>query len=357
MHLFIDNWSATLLAPITDTSLSISIEPSKAALLVGLGSGDVYQLTLVEANEAGIEIGWEVVSVTAQSAGTLNIGRGAGARAWSAGAVIEARLTAAALAQLRGSSYLSRATYLDRVRAGALGSIRPAMLCAHPEFGAFVSVEAQLLLPWVGETTQRGADGVDLCDSGVAFGHAADGPGTYGWRRDAGVLRLVTGDSSDVGVGMGAKVSAGFPLAGVASAVASISFVTPDVLSTSAEKYELVGTLMLPGLGTLSYAYRNDWNAGKWRLTLQSPVLGTVVINTAVTVLASASVVIAMTLAGSDVNFSIDGAVVASRTVVQMTDPAAEFLGADVSIIKMNGTAEIAFAPGEIHGEVALISL
>lgn len=101
MQQFIDNWSATLLAPITDTSLALSIEPAKAALLTGLGGGAFYRLTLVELDGAGAEVDWDVVQVTAVAGGVLTATRTSTARSWAAGTLIEARLTASGMGELR----------------------------------------------------------------------------------------------------------------------------------------------------------------------------------------------------------------------------------------------------------------
>lgn len=101
MQQFIDNWSASLLAPATASAVSLSVEPAKAALLTGLGTGDFYRLTLVEVDAAGTEIDWDVVQVTAVAAGMLTVTRTGTARSWAEGALIEARLTAAGMGELR----------------------------------------------------------------------------------------------------------------------------------------------------------------------------------------------------------------------------------------------------------------
>lgn len=351
MQLFIDNWSASLLAPASADAVVLSVEPSLAALLVGLGGGDFYELTLIEGGEEG----WEVVTATGLAAGEISVTRGAGARAWAAGTAIEARLTAAALRKLQGNAYLDRATYLDQVRAGALGSIRPAMLCAHPEFGAFVSVEGQLLLPWLGSAAHSGNMEGTVCVDGVLFGVEADSGSSYGWRRIDGALGLTTGDSTDAAVSLGAEVETGIAFSDVASAEVSITFGTPGALSTSAQKYQIAGWLALPGLGPLSFSYQHDQNGGMWRLTLWSPALGNVVINTDAEVFSGSTVAIAMAVVGADVNFSIDGFVVASRTVAQMQHPANGALGASVRVVKRAGAAEVFLSLGEVHGEVALV--
>lgn len=101
MQQFIDNWSATLLASATAADVTMSVEPAQAALLAGLGGGNFYYLTLVDRNAEGVEVAWDIVTVTGRIGGVLDVTRSATARAWPAGTVIEARLTAAALAALR----------------------------------------------------------------------------------------------------------------------------------------------------------------------------------------------------------------------------------------------------------------
>lgn len=117
MQLFIDNWSATLLAPATDTAVSLSVEPAKAALLTGLGTGDFYRLTLVDVDPSGTEIDWDVVEVTAVAAGVLTVTRTGTARSWAEGALIEARLTAEGMGELR-----------DTAGGAAVGSDMPQAL-------------------------------------------------------------------------------------------------------------------------------------------------------------------------------------------------------------------------------------
>lgn len=107
MQKFIDNWSATLLASITEASLSLSVEPVKAALLTGLAGGAFYRLTLVELDGSGAEVDWDVVQVTAVAGGVLTVSRTGTARSWAAGTLIEARLTAASMAELQAGSSVS----------------------------------------------------------------------------------------------------------------------------------------------------------------------------------------------------------------------------------------------------------
>ena len=103
MQLFVDNWSAVLLAPITDTATEILVDPAAADRLVGLGGGDFYELTLVEIGDTRLEVDWEIITVTAAAGGTLAVAPRTG-RAWGLGSPVYARLTAAALEALRDAA-------------------------------------------------------------------------------------------------------------------------------------------------------------------------------------------------------------------------------------------------------------
>ena len=148
MQQFIDNWSATLLAPITNTSVALSVEPAKAALLTGLTAGDFYRLTLVEVDGAGVEIDWDVVQVTDVSGGVLDVTRTDTARSWTAGTLIEARLTAASMEALRDS-------------AGGPGPQGDPGASAYEVavVGGFVGTEAQWLASLVGPQGPQGPQG------------------------------------------------------------------------------------------------------------------------------------------------------------------------------------------------------
>lgn len=102
MQLFLNNWNATLTAPATSGDATLSIEPSLAAKLVGLGAGDYYLLTLAKV-EDDIETSWEIVKVTAAVGGTLTVEwqqEGTGPAAWAQGTEIIARATAGSLSNL-----------------------------------------------------------------------------------------------------------------------------------------------------------------------------------------------------------------------------------------------------------------
>lgn len=106
MQLFINNWSAVLTAPATASAVSLSVPLADAAKLTGLGSGDHYLLTLAALDGSGIEIAWEVVKVTASSAGVLTVQRaqeGTTALDWVSASVISARATKGTLEGLRSA--------------------------------------------------------------------------------------------------------------------------------------------------------------------------------------------------------------------------------------------------------------
>lgn len=104
MLMFVNNWSATLQAGLSAGATQLQVPASLAARLVGLGSGATYRLTLVELSSAGEEIGWEIVTASANTAGLLTVMRAEEntvARDWPAGTKLSARLTAGALNDLQ----------------------------------------------------------------------------------------------------------------------------------------------------------------------------------------------------------------------------------------------------------------
>ncbi len=94
---FVNNWKTTLQAPLSAGAGTLQVPSGAAALLVGLGAGDTYRLTLAEVNVDGVEVAWEIVTVSANASGVLTVARGeegTAARDWSAGTRIAQRLTA-----------------------------------------------------------------------------------------------------------------------------------------------------------------------------------------------------------------------------------------------------------------------
>ena len=95
---FINNFSTTLAADITDTATTMTI----GRALPALSSGDSFLLTLF--NKVGAtEYDWEIVKVTSTGGvggAILTVERaqeGTTARAWTAGTKVEMRLTAGGL--------------------------------------------------------------------------------------------------------------------------------------------------------------------------------------------------------------------------------------------------------------------
>lgn len=100
MQLWINNWAASLLQPLSAAATTAEVDPNAAARLTRLGSGDHYLLTLIGTDELGNENAWEIVRVTAAVSGSLTIERGlegTSAAEWPAGARLEVRITAGAL--------------------------------------------------------------------------------------------------------------------------------------------------------------------------------------------------------------------------------------------------------------------
>ncbi|MCY1427101.1 hypothetical protein D9M71_429320 [compost metagenome] len=107
---FVNNWATSLQALLAADATQMSVPAGKAALLTGLSSGHTYRLTLVDVDIDGVEVGWEIVLVSANDSGLLTVTRGqegTTARAWSAGTPVRARLTAAALDGLSEENYSS----------------------------------------------------------------------------------------------------------------------------------------------------------------------------------------------------------------------------------------------------------
>ena len=99
MQLFINNWRSQLASPLASTSLTMQVHPDDAALLVGLGSGDHYLLTLAGVDAVGVETAHEIVRVTGNAAGSLTIVRaqeGTAAAEWPISSRVECRFTAGA---------------------------------------------------------------------------------------------------------------------------------------------------------------------------------------------------------------------------------------------------------------------
>lgn len=98
---FINNFSTTLAADITDTATTMTI----GRALPALSSGDIFLLTLF--NKVGAtESDWEIVKVTSTGGvggAILTIERaqdGTTAQFWAGGTKVELRLTAAPLTEI-----------------------------------------------------------------------------------------------------------------------------------------------------------------------------------------------------------------------------------------------------------------
>lgn len=97
---FVNNWKTTLQAAVLAADGTLQVPSGAAALLVGLGAGDTYRLTLAEVNVDGAEVAWEIVTASANAGGLLTVTRGeegTSARDWPAGTRIAQRLTAGSM--------------------------------------------------------------------------------------------------------------------------------------------------------------------------------------------------------------------------------------------------------------------
>lgn len=126
-RLFIDNWSAELLAPAGAAALALTVDEATAARLVGMTGGDYYMATLALLELVGTrrqETAWEIVKITANAAGVLTVARaqqGTTALDWSAGDSISVRITAADMATLQAKPDNPMTTAGDLIVAGAAG--------------------------------------------------------------------------------------------------------------------------------------------------------------------------------------------------------------------------------------------
>lgn len=344
MQQFIDNWSARLLAPITAESLTLSVDPALGALLAGATVERPYRLTLVAVDGSGAEVGWEQVVVTGQAAGTLEVGRLSGAGSWPQGALLEARVSAAAMNELQGLAYLTPGTYLQRVRGGALGRWSGALLCAHPGFGALVDVVYRDMFCWVGAAVVDGK----IAESGVVI----DSPEGYG---------LGFGVSRPAGYWSGLSLNHGAAYAwletGVTepppSAVAELEFIAPDELSAIGQAYSITVELLIPGLAGLSASYTHDQNAGRWSLSFWSEAAGAVQLNTTVPLEAGATYLLQLRLLGQNAVCSINGAEVATFPLASMLY-AASGLGAIIRIEKTSGASPRPLSLSQVLAEISL---
>lgn len=169
MQLWINNWSAALLQPVSAESAMLEVDPSAAARLSGLGAGDHYLLTLIGTDELGNEIAWEIVRVTAAVSGSLTIERGqegSAAMAWPSGAAVEMRITAGAMSALRDTPG----------PAGPAGEQGVPGLSAYGVAVAagFIGDESEWLTSLRGDDGQDGADGASAYDVAVAAGFVGD---------------------------------------------------------------------------------------------------------------------------------------------------------------------------------------
>lgn len=101
LQLFLNNWSAELTAPLAAGAYTLSISPERAEQLTGLVDNHYYHLTLVEYDEDGQEVRWEVIRVWSNNAGQLSISRAMEDtdedQEWPTGTRIEMRFTKGAV--------------------------------------------------------------------------------------------------------------------------------------------------------------------------------------------------------------------------------------------------------------------
>lgn len=175
MQLFINNWSTTLTSAVAAEADTLQVDPAAAELLVELGGDNFYRLTLVEVEESGLEVAWEVVRVSAESGGTLSLMETT-LRDWPAGTLIEARLTAEAVEELQSD--------IEQVKSPAIRyvydttyTLEPADAGCHLLFVTdtltTVTVAGQEIAGWSGNVETRlvqvGAGPVQVSDAGITL--------------------------------------------------------------------------------------------------------------------------------------------------------------------------------------------
>lgn len=102
-----NNATSTLVSSITSSATSLSVQSADASRFPSLGAEDWFPLTIVD--EAG---NMEIVKVTARSSATLTIERaqeGTTAASFSAGARVDLRLTAGAVAAMMALDFATEA--------------------------------------------------------------------------------------------------------------------------------------------------------------------------------------------------------------------------------------------------------
>lgn len=99
-QLFTNNAYGTLNGAITNVATSIVLGSGQGARFPSPSGGDYFLVTLVGVNGNGAENAWEIVKCTARSTDTLTVVRAQESTtgvAWSSGARIELRMTAASI--------------------------------------------------------------------------------------------------------------------------------------------------------------------------------------------------------------------------------------------------------------------
>lgn len=183
MQLFINNWASALALPAASSATQLSVPEADADLLVGLGTGDHYLLTLAIKNASGIETDWEIVRVTAATAGVLDVERaqeGTAALDLEAGVSISARLTKGGVRAIQVPAgvphrFVDSSDDITPADAGSMiisTSATPVTLTITAEAAAAWSVSG--LLPMV-HIFQEGPGAVTVAGEGFSVNlHASD---------------------------------------------------------------------------------------------------------------------------------------------------------------------------------------
>lgn len=280
MQRFVNNWAAELLAPAASTDLELTIDAGLAAQLVGVGA-DHYVLTLVEQVEGEPESGWEVVKLTAQAGGVLSVERGLEGtvpRAWGAGTVIEARVTAASLDALRAGSaaiftgdgppsaapLAVGAHYIDGLNQASFIALATSAISdwqqvgggAYSEWLSFDGLGAPLV---VGAFTSYVAAYSDVDDfaGGVTFvlPNLGGGVGAYGRALD---IQIVTGSTESYEVLLDfTQIAAAFE----ATSMTVLTNVSPPSLDETSAAFSCTGDVLFTVRATIESVFETTRSA------------------------------------------------------------------------------------------------
>lgn len=282
MQHFINNWTATLLAPMSASDVEMQVDPALAAKLVGLDEGGFYLVTVAEKDSLGKEVAWEVIKVTAKTGGSLTVVREQegteAAPTLPAGTEVSARLTTGtmqALATAGGGGALTKENFAEKLVNNASGK-GGNIAYFDSDIGELLFVEVPLEFPWLTSaaplnpgTVVSIKDVYELTASGAAAGLSlVEGqPALSTGSSESGnaSLKIVPVNVSPTAL---EKLGVPFPLAAfdrdtdIKDMIVSAS-IRIESLSYSGEYFSVSLNFVLPGL-TFNLEYDSDYYGGNW---------------------------------------------------------------------------------------------